>query len=136
MSRAGVVTGFQLAGASIALVTYAQLAQKWGMAHLPPLHYAAWVGADSAAWAEALFFVASGLLAYLVSMACWMGALAYLPLNRAYPLLGLSYALVYLAGAALPWYPDTISARGVLGVGLIGAGVVLINLRRSPRDMP
>ena len=94
MPRTGTLTGLRLAGASVALVTYAQLAEKWGMAQLPPPNYHDWMRRSARA-ADAVLR-GSRAAAYALSMGCWMGALGHLPLNRAYPLLGLSYALVYL----------------------------------------
>lgn len=129
MSRPTVVKGFQLIGVSILLTSYAQLAMKWGMVRLPePTH---WLSLEMPTSADglAMGIVASGLVAYLLSMVFWINALARLPLNRAYPVLGLSYSLVYLAGVALPWYQESISPQGMVGVVLITAGVMLIGTR-------
>lgn len=124
------LTGLQLAASSVVLTSYAQLAQKWGMTGLPPL--ASWqqLAMQPTAYTWQLAAVCSGLLAYAISMVCWLGALQYLPLNRAYPILGLSYGLVYIGSVVLPWYHEGLTLRGVVGCGLVVAGVALINLRR------
>ncbi|GLP97415.1 4-amino-4-deoxy-L-arabinose-phosphoundecaprenol flippase subunit ArnF [Paraferrimonas sedimenticola] len=119
--------GYAFALASIALVSFAQLAMKWGMSLLPaqwdwlqqPALYTEQLGA--AAW------VLAGLLAYLGSMAAWMGVLANLPLSKAYPMLGISYALVYLIAVSSPWFEQTYSHGAAIGIGLILVGVGLCN---------
>ncbi|WP_097458733.1 4-amino-4-deoxy-L-arabinose-phosphoundecaprenol flippase subunit ArnF [Mangrovitalea sediminis] len=122
--------GYLFAGASILLTTYAQLAMKWGMSHLPPLHDLLAILSHWQAHLGMLLLVFSGLVAYAASLGCWMAALHDLPLNRAYPLLSISYALVYLVAGALPWFNEPYSMIRSLGVGLIVVGVVLINQRR------
>lgn len=132
MSGRQTVSGFRLAGASVLLVSYAQLAQKWGMARLPPVDtWATQITAHPMLHVWPLVVVGSGLVAYFVSMLCWLGALDTLALNRAYPILGLSYGLVYLGSVWLPWYHEHLSAQAFVGVGMIFIGVTLINLRRA-----
>lgn len=82
-------------------------------------------------YAKALLLVLIGLLAYACSMVCWIVVLNYLPLNRAYPLLSLSYGLVYLGAASLPWFHEQITLTRSIGVVLIIAGIVVMNWRRS-----
>lgn len=118
--------GYGFAGASVALVTAAQLAMKWGMSRLPTLD-SRWL--DSAVWAVAgapLLAVAGGVLCYLLSLLCWLRALTDLPLNRAYPLLSLSYALVFLASVLLPGFRESCTPTQVLGVVLVSLGVWLV----------
>lgn len=111
---------------SVLLVSAAQLLMKWGMAQLPaiaaPLPFLA---ALRPHWPAALA-VAVGLFAYGLSMLCWFHALKRLPLSRAYPLLSLSYALVWLLALLLPGFPDTFSAVRLLAIGLIVVGVGLV----------
>src|SRR5699024_4774289 len=97
---------------------------KWGMARLP--HFTHWsqIAAQPFAHGAALLVVCSGLTAYLLSMICWIRVLSYIPLNRAYPVIGMSYGLVYLGGVMLPWYHEVYSFQGIAGVLLIAAGVV------------
>lgn len=123
--------GYLLAGSSVLLTTLAQLTMKWGMIHLPHFGlnwFSSLILFDNKA---ALFLVGSGVAAYLLSMFCWLKALHHLPLNSAYPLLSVSYALVYLATALLPWYQETFTVPKTLGVILITFGVWLI-ISRSP----
>ncbi|AQT94442.1 4-amino-4-deoxy-L-arabinose-phosphoundecaprenol flippase subunit ArnF [Pseudomonas azotoformans] len=137
MSR---VQGFALALGSVGLVSAAQLGMRWSMTRLP-------LPSD---WLEALNhnsidlrafgMVGLAILAYALSMLCWLGALKHLPLGRAYSLLSISYALVYLLAASLPVFNEAFSVSKTLGVALVILGVLVINSRRasatSPRNVP
>lgn len=123
--------GYVLAAGSVLLTTAAQLTMKWGMTHLPHFSLDWFTSLSLLSHTSALFFVSCGVLAYLLSMICWLQALHYLPLNKAYPLLSISYALVYLATAILPWYQETFTTAKTLGVLLITLGVWLIVSRPS-----
>lgn len=126
MTASALRAGYGFAGASVALVTTAQLAMKWGMSRLPGLDA---LDADSAVWAVAsapLVAVAGGVLCYLLSLLCWLRALADLPLNRAYPLLSLSYALVFVASVLLPGFRERCTPTQVLGLVLVSLGVWLV----------
>lgn len=121
--------GYGFAATSVALVSAAQLAMKWGMTRLPPLD-----AHGPAAWTVAgapLLAVAGGVLGYLLSLLCWLQALVHLPLNRAYPLLGLSYALVFLASVLLPGFRETCTPPQVLGLVLVSLGVWLVTAGRA-----
>lgn len=123
--------GYLLALASVLLTTLAQLAMKWGMSHLLWPMPGQGAGQDLLAYwqladGRALCLVAAGIVAYLLSMGCWVMALGRLPLGKAYPLLGLSYVLVVLACAWLPGMEEPLTAARLAGVGLIGLGVWLV----------
>ena len=122
--------GYLFAGASIALVTCAQLAMKWGMVRLPEWTALLEILHHLQLYLVPLAAVAAGILGYVLSMACWMAALHDLPLNKAYPLLSLSYGLVYVLAGSLPWFDEGYSLLRSLGVTLIVLGVALINSRR------
>lgn len=125
--------GYLLAGSSVLLTTLAQLTMKWGMTHLPHFGLSWFTSLILLDNKAALFLVGSGIAAYLLSMFCWLKALHHLPLNRAYPLLSVSYALVYLATALLPWYQESLSYSQTLGVILITFGIWLI-ISRTPEN--
>jgi len=122
--------GYLFAGASITLVTFAQLAMKWGMIRLPELNALPAILPHLGLYMKPLTAVAAGIAAYALSLGCWMAALNDLPLNRAYPLLSLSYGLVYVLAGAIPWFNEGYSLLRSLGVALIVLGVALINSRR------
>ncbi|ASV38861.1 4-amino-4-deoxy-L-arabinose-phospho-UDP flippase [Pseudomonas sp. NS1(2017)] len=137
MSR---VQGFALALGSVGLVSAAQLGMRWSMTRLPlPSE---WLSAfnNNSIDLGALGVVSLAILAYALSMLCWLGALKHLPLGRAYSLLSISYALVYLLAASLPVFNEDFSVSKTLGVALVILGVLVINSRRasttSPRNAP
>ncbi|WP_460136040.1 4-amino-4-deoxy-L-arabinose-phosphoundecaprenol flippase subunit ArnF [Pseudomonas sp. S1_E04] len=133
MSRA---QGFALALGSVGLVSAAQLGMRWSMTRLPLPNE--WLSAQIDP--GALGVVCLAILAYALSMLCWLGALKHLPLGRAYSLLSISYALVYLLAASLPVFNEHFSLSRTLGVALVISGVLIINSRRtgstSPRNSP
>ncbi|PMV79724.1 4-amino-4-deoxy-L-arabinose-phospho-UDP flippase [Pseudomonas sp. FW305-3-2-15-C-TSA3] len=137
MSR---IQGFALALGSVGLVSAAQLGMRWSMTRLP--RPSAWLDALSQNSIDlgALGVVTLAILAYALSMLCWLGALKHLPLGRAYSLLSISYALVYLLAASLPVFNEHFSVSKTLGVALVILGVLVINSRRasatSPRNTP
>lgn len=115
--------GYLYASASILLVSLAQLAMKWGMTHLP--HSGALRTLPPGAGVP-LALVGLGIIGYGLSLLCWLKALAHLPLNKAYPLLSISYALVFAATACLPWFHEPVHAGQIAGIALITLGVWLI----------
>ena len=129
MSR---VRGFALALGSVGLVSAAQLGMRWSMTRLPePTH---WLDAlrHSEVSLAAVAVVSGAIVAYALSMLCWLLALRDLPLGRAYSLLSISYALVYLLAASLPMFHESFTLSKTLGVTLVIFGVLTINSRRTP----
>jgi undecaprenyl phosphate-alpha-L-ara4N flippase subunit ArnF len=104
---------------------------KWGMSHLPLLSSNIFSSAHnffqflSDASIE-LLFVGVGICAYILSMFFWLLALGQMPLSKAYPLLSISYVLVYVATVVLPWFNQAFSLAQCGGVILITIGVLLI----------
>lgn len=127
MSRVSAVV---LALGSVVLVSAAQLGMRWSMSRLPTP--TAWLGALAEGSAPLLAFaiVAMAIVAYGLSMLCWLGALRDLPLGRAYSMLSMSYALVYVLAACLPTFDEHFSLLRTLGVTLVILGVLTINSRR------
>ncbi|WP_440058148.1 4-amino-4-deoxy-L-arabinose-phosphoundecaprenol flippase subunit ArnF [Pseudomonas fragariae (ex Marin et al. 2024)] len=122
--------------ASVALVSAAQLGMRWSMSRLPsPVQ---WLEMQEHAQLDlsALRVVCASITAYALSMLFWLLALRVLPLSRAYSLLSISYALVYTLAATLPFFHETFTVSKTVGVSLIVAGVLTINLRRIPRPSP
>ncbi|WP_017905882.1 4-amino-4-deoxy-L-arabinose-phosphoundecaprenol flippase subunit ArnF [Pseudomonas asplenii] len=124
--------GFTFASGSVVLVSSAQLGMRWSMTRLP----------EPSQWLDALMtgnvslvalaVVAASILAYALSMLCWLMALRDVPLGRAYSLLSVSYALVYLLAAGLPFFNESFSLSKTLGVALVILGVLTINSPRIP----
>ncbi|MDT0177882.1 4-amino-4-deoxy-L-arabinose-phosphoundecaprenol flippase subunit ArnF [Enterobacter sp. BRE11] len=116
--------GLGLALGSVLLVTLAELALRLAMRDFPPV--ADWLHIDWSRYATLLVLLGTGLFAYGLSMLCWMLALRHLPLNRLYPLLSLSYVLVWLAAVLLPVFGEPFRWSGLAGVLLIVLGLLAI----------
>ena len=128
--------GIAFAMGSVLLVSGAQLGMRWGMSHLPqPDQWLMALGNDTVD-GLALGVVMLSIFAYTLSMLCWLAALRDLPLARAYSLLSISYALVYLLAASLPLFNEQFSLFKTLGVAFVMLGVITINSSRvtRPRD--
>lgn len=119
--------GYLWGAASLLLVSIAQLMMKWGMVQLPLFSLKDLHPALFFYYLHPLIAVAVGITCYLLSMFCWFFTLRFLPLNRAYTLLSLSYVLVYLAAVSLPWFNENAHEFKTLGALLILSGVWLIN---------
>ncbi|GKW14195.1 putative 4-amino-4-deoxy-L-arabinose-phosphoundecaprenol flippase subunit ArnF [Pectobacterium carotovorum subsp. carotovorum] len=119
--------GYVWAIISIVLASTAQVLMKSGMLALPSISFAYWPSLSSlvAGWPAAV--VLTGVICYGLSMGGWFMVLRYLPLSRAYPLISLSYAVVYLAAVFLPWLNEPMSLRKTLGVLIILLGVWLVS---------
>ncbi len=127
-----VSSGWAWGLASVLLISAAQPLMKWGMVQLPstlPGDIAGIVAIPK----PALLAVGGGLACYGISMFCWFFALRDLPLNRAYPLLSLSYVLVYLVAVLLPCFHEPASTVKTLGNTLILVGIWLIYSETKPK---
>lgn len=116
--------------ASIVLVSAAQLLLKLAAQHIDIITFATVIAA--LATRNSIYLI-SGLCCYLISMACWLKALEKLPLSTTYPLLALSYPLVYLGALALPSLHETFNMLRLSGMLLIMLGIVLLAPRASTR---
>ncbi|MGR6771249.1 4-amino-4-deoxy-L-arabinose-phosphoundecaprenol flippase subunit ArnF [Pectobacterium brasiliense] len=119
--------GYVWALGSIVLASTAQVLMKSGMLALPSISFAHWPSLSTllAGWPAVAVLI--GMLCYGLSMVCWFMVLRYLPLSRAYPLISLSYAVVYLAAVFLPWLNEPMSLRKNIGVLIILLGVWLVS---------
>ncbi|GLX62691.1 putative 4-amino-4-deoxy-L-arabinose-phosphoundecaprenol flippase subunit ArnF [Proteus vulgaris] len=121
--------GYLWAIGSALLVTAAQLLLKFGISELPALQLEKqWVDL-SWLWTNVtpLAIVFAGLVGYVLSMVCWLFTLRTIPLNKAYPLISLSYVFVYILAVILPWFQETPSWTKTAGVAFIMVGVWLIS---------
>jgi len=76
--------------------------------------------------------IAGGVLCYAASLLGWLAALRHLPLNVAYPMLSISYALVYLLAVCIPSFGETLTPGKTLGVLCILLGAILIGAKPPP----
>ena len=111
------------AGASVLLVSVAQLAMRWGMMHVP---HSSGLDPGGLLLDPGTSSVVLGLVCYGVSMLCWVAALRTLPLRVAYPMLSASYAIVYVAASMFPAFDEHASTTRSIGVLLILCGISVL----------
>lgn len=126
-----------LLACSIVLSTCAQLLMKAGMLALADdgvggglLQVLQAVMRDSAVSG----YVGAGLLCYALSMLAWLMALTGYSLSIAYPMLGISYVLVYLGAVLWERIGEDFSLVRSAGIVLVLIGVILVNYRDSCGD--
>lgn len=114
---------------SVILITLAQLCLKAGVTILPEFKLNhQWMDDN---WLLenlpefGLIFI--GLIGYVLSMVCWLFALKFLALSKAYPLISLSYVLVYLFAVTLPWFNESATLIKFVGVVFILLGIWIIS---------
>jgi len=72
---------------------------------------------------KAALFVLFGLSIYITALVSWVYALKQKELNAAFPVLSLSYVLVYLMAAVWPGLDEAITLQKTAGIALITFGV-------------
>jgi undecaprenyl phosphate-alpha-L-ara4N flippase subunit ArnF len=107
--------------ASIVLSAVGQLCMKVGMQRM---HV---VAADDVA----MMWTTIGLASYVLSLAAWLVVLIRYPLSYAYPLLGLSYVLVYIGATQWPELAEPITTLRTAGTICVIAGVALVSWRAT-----
>lgn len=130
MTRARWI-GVAALSASIVLSALGQLGMKAGMQNLKLARAGgeiAWSLASSPPLRDALLFTAAGLAAYGLSLLAWLAVLVRYRLSYAYPLLALSYVLVYVGATRWPELAEAATPQRTVGTLLILAGVVLASL--------
>lgn len=107
-------------GISILLSACAQLLMKFGVLELHGSENILSIYWLAATW------VSIGIACYGLSMLFWMAALTKYELSFAYPMLSLSYVLVYIAAALIPQLDESVSLWKTIGIAFIVIGVVLV----------
>jgi len=118
--------GMIFIAASILLSAMAQLMMKAGTQEIHGLSGLPLINV----W-PAFIWIIAGLGCYALSMFLWMAALARYELSFAYPLLSLSYVLVYMGAALWPRLHESVSLYKTGGVLLVVIGVVLVTMRKK-----
>lgn len=134
MSAADRSVGLAALTASIVLSAAGQLAMKVGMSALHGVDLGARANADWSALGPALTWTAFGLASYVASMLAWLLVLARYPLSYAYPLLSVSYVLVYAVATWWSALGETATPLRALGTLLVAAGVALVSSTRAERS--
>jgi drug/metabolite transporter (DMT)-like permease len=108
---------------TIFFTVYGQLVIKWRIpndGHLPEETMAKMV------FLLKLFldpFILSGFLSAFVASLCWMAAMTKFELSYAYPFMGLTFVLVFMASVFL--FAESVTVYKVLGLALIVLGIVI-----------
>jgi len=68
-------------------------------------------------------YLVVGVVCYFIAVPLWVRVLRDLPLSRAYPLLSLSYPLVYLG--AIWWLGESVTLSRTAGTVLVTMGALL-----------
>ena len=129
--------GIPLIGCSIVLSAGAQLLMKTGMLELDGVDIARVLERLPAATADLLpaaAWVLAGLVLYTISMLSWLAALTKYELSLAYPLLSLSYVLVYIGAVLWPRLHESVSVSKTVGILLVLAGVFLVTRTQFNRQ--
>ncbi len=129
----GRITGIGYAIVSILLVSIAQLLIKAAALNIDFSAASHQLSQYiELAWYPAFIFpfLLAGAL-YTLSFFFWIRTLSHLPLNLAYPLLSLSYPIVYIAAVSIGPLGESFSILRAAGVALIVMGVVLVSLGKD-----
>lgn len=125
---------------SIALSAAGQLCMKAGMQALHQAGGAGLMASFGVASLEVLrgsiLWTGAGLAAYCLSLATWLAVLVRYPLSFAYPLLSLSYVLVYIGATHWARLMEPATPLRTAGTLLILAGVALVSLTERPASRP
>ncbi len=121
--------------ASVALTSAAQLLFKLGMLDTALTAHTSLSFADatSALLATAnLPALAIGTIFYATSMLVWILALTRFPVSVAYPVLSISYVVVYFVATSLTVFGESGSTTKLAGVAFVVAGIsIMFSGRRS-----
>jgi len=124
-----------LLATSIVLSAVGQLCMKVGMQLLA----GAGISLDSEGISlavPAMLWTGIGLAAYGASMVVWLGVLTRLALSYAYPLLSVSYILVYFGATHWARIEESTTPARTIGTLLIAVGVGLVCLRTKQGSAP
>jgi undecaprenyl phosphate-alpha-L-ara4N flippase subunit ArnF len=116
---------------SVVLTSCAQLLFRYSMQGLSVLENLSHSGAAetfSAMTRADLFMLATGIACYAISMISWIFALSRFAVSLAYPLLSISYVLVYVGAITLPGLNESASWFKLLGIMVIAIGVAFVSL--------
>jgi len=127
-------TGVGHLSVSILASAFAQLFMKAGMVALRAEHQTLESFPDLVAalqFTEANAWVLGGLACYGISIVAWLRVLSAYALSYAYPMLGISYVLVYVGAVLWPRLAEPVSILRAAGILLVVAGIMLVSESRS-----
>ena len=114
---------------AVSLMAAGQLFMRRGMLDFGPVDSFADFGRlvrGGLASPASIPFVWAGMIVYAAAVMVWLQVLSRMALSIAFPLMGLSYVLVYLGAAAWPALDEPLSLQRFAGTGLIMCGVALV----------
>ncbi|MGA9853593.1 MAG: hypothetical protein WBR15_11760 [Gammaproteobacteria bacterium] len=120
------ITAFGFVIVTILFTVIGQVLIKWQAMHAGPL---------PSSWPDrATFFfrlvlnpwIITGLLSAVVAACAWILAMTRLPINVAYPIMSLTYPLIFFLGWLL--FGETLSQWRIVGVLFILVGVAVIGI--------
>lgn len=116
-----------LVAASVVLTSLAQLSFKIGMMNLATNYGGAGLSSILASLDAAnTTALGVGIVLYGVSMLLWIFALKRFPVSLAYPMLSLSYLIVYLVATLRPEFGEVGSVSKLVGVTFVVAGIIFV----------
>jgi len=80
---------------------------------------------------QLIIWLSGGILCYGLSMLSWLLALTRYQISYAYPMLGLSYVLVYIGAIYWDVIAESFSLIRGAGIVLVIIGVALVNISPS-----
>lgn len=101
---------------------------KLGMQELANVHAQPLILGALQSPAQPIVWIGGGLLSYGLSLLVWLTVLVRYPLSFAYPLLSVSYVLVYFGATQWPRLMESATPLRTAGTLLIMAGVTLVSL--------
>lgn len=124
-------------GISIILTSGAQLLFRYVMQHLQIveiLSYREWGELIETLSTMDLGMLTLGIVLYASSMLFWIFALSRLDVSLAYPLLSVSYVIVYFGAVYLPALEESASLIKLLGTVVMVIGIVILSLGNANDD--
>ncbi|MFP3029309.1 MAG: 4-amino-4-deoxy-L-arabinose-phosphoundecaprenol flippase subunit ArnF [Arsenophonus sp.] len=114
--------------ASVILITLAKLCLKVWVIILPmfKLNYQWIISNLLFKNLQACMLIFIGFIGYALSMVSWLFVLRFLALSKSYPLISLSYLLVYLLAVALPLFNESATLIKFVAVVLFILFAILI----------
>ncbi|MES1952275.1 hypothetical protein S4A8_15524 [Salinisphaera sp. S4-8] len=114
---------------SVSLMAAGQLCMRRGMLDFGPIDSPTafanlvWGGIVAP---SSIGFVWLGMSVYSIAILVWLQVLSRMDLSIAFPLMSLSYVLVYLGAALWPALEEAITIGRLAGTALIMCGVALV----------
>lgn len=111
---------------SVVLTAVGQLSMKAGMHALSEISGPVTLAGLTSA--PVMLWTVTGFVCYGTSMLVWLAVLARFPLSLGYPLLSISYILVYIGATHWPALMETATPGRTVGTVLIAVGVAFVSL--------